>query len=381
MNLTCFYPAVKLGLLRPGRTSRLLLLAPLLALGTSAHLAATPPQQVVPRYTLTNPGSTFNINPLLNGEGPLLNIQGAIVGIIQPPGATLSHAALFHRGHILDIGAVIAPTGFSLPFAINAAGEVVGYCYDEHTPANVISEAFVYQGSRALRFTVPESHQTEATSLNNLGQVVGDFTTPDDPDSRRAFLRQPNGKLTVLGTFGALQAVPMAINDRGQIAGWTNEIDRIRAFLLQPGSRTPQDLGSLGPDTFARATSINNLGQVVGHSGLTNSDPFPSHAFLYSEGRMRDLGTMGGITSTALGINNLGQIVGWSTLASSESVEHAFVIIGGQMRDLNKLLSPTVTGWVILIATDINDRGEIVALASHNSNPDNFATVILKPTL
>jgi chitinase len=283
------------------------------------------------------------------------------------------------------LGAVIAPTGFSLPFAINAAGEVVGYCYDEHTPANVITEAFVYQDGRALRFTVPESNQTGATSLNNLGQVVGNFTIPDDPDNRRAFLRQPNGRLTVLGTFGALQAIPMAINDRGQIAGWTNTVDGgIHAFLLQPGSRTPQDLGSLGPDTFAQALGINNLGQVVGNSGLISSGPnppFPSHAFLYSEGRMRDLGTLGGITSAALGINNLGQIVGWSSLASSESVQHGFVLIAGQMRDLNKLLNPTVTGWVILIATDINDRGEIVAFASRISNPDIVATVILKPTL
>src|SRR6516162_2580566 len=76
----------------------------------------------------------------------------------------------------------------------------------------------------------------------------------------------------------------------------------------QPGY-TITDLGTLG-GSFSVASGINNGGQVVGFSPL--SDGAPSHAFLYSGGQMLDLGTLGGSGSGANAINDRGQIVGYS---------------------------------------------------------------------
>lgn len=56
-----------------------------------------------------------------------------------------------------------------------------------------------------------------------------------------------------------------------------------------PLAWTITDLGTLR-GTVSQATSINNLGQVVGYSTTSGNS---NHAFLYTEGVMQDLGTLG----------------------------------------------------------------------------------------
>ncbi|MBK8753098.1 MAG: hypothetical protein IPL99_16370 [Candidatus Competibacteraceae bacterium] len=61
------------------------------------------------------------------------------------------------------------------------------------------------------------------------------------------------------------------------------------------------------------ALDINNIGQVVGYSFNVSGD---THAFLYTNGIMKDLGTFPNrVSSVATGINDYGQIVGSSATA------------------------------------------------------------------
>ena len=91
-------------------------------------------------------------------------------------------------------------------------------------------------------------------------------------------------------------------------------------------------------------------------------------AFLYENGVMRDLGTLRGGYSVALGINNQGAIVG-------ESDGSAFLYQNGQMIDLNSTIDP---GAVHLHhANDINDSGQIVGMGTFFNEGDRG--FVLKP--
>lgn len=66
------------------------------------------------------------------------------------------------------------------------------------------------------------------------------------------------------------------------------------------------------------ASAINNRGQVAGYSKTKARD---SHAVLWQNGKVIDVGTLGGAWSYAEAINDRGEIVGSSDTRSGQ--EHA----------------------------------------------------------
>src|SRR6266849_5364546 len=81
------------------------------------------------------------------------------------------------------------------------------------------------------------------------------------------------------------------------------------------------DLGTLGRRyRDSGASAINERGQVVGASGTASGK---QHAFLWQNGKMTDLGTLGGRGSHPRAINGRGQVVGDSATASGK--QHAFL--------------------------------------------------------
>jgi probable HAF family extracellular repeat protein len=76
-----------------------------------------------------------------------------------------------------------------------------------------------------------------------------------------------------------------------------------------PGPYVLTDLGTLG-GASAQATDVNRSGQAVGYSTNASSQ---GRAFLWQNGSMIDLGTLGG-PAVANGINEFGQVAGTSTL-------------------------------------------------------------------
>ena len=122
------------------------------------------------------------------------------------------------------------------------------------------------------------------------------------------------------------------------------------AACAQVPRYTITGLGNLGTDSSgigsSGARAINNSGQVVGSSDVVNASGHRqgSDAFLYSNGRMTDLGNLGTdgngfFGSEAYGINNAGQVVGNSLVAADNTVgsdlgQDAFLYNNGRMLDL-----------------------------------------------
>jgi probable HAF family extracellular repeat protein len=155
--------------------------------------------------------------------------------------------------------------------------------------------------------------------------------------------------ITFVGMLpGAFESGAAGISESGDVAG----VSGGRAFLYHNGQLT--DLGTLG-GSFSLAGALNDSGQVVGASSLPGDQAV--HAFLYRAGRMTDLGSLGGGFSFANGISqSVSFIVGES--ATSTGSSHAFLYRAGRLRDLGTL------GGDFATAAAVNDSGQIVGGSS-----------------
>lgn len=207
----------------------------------------------------------------------------------------------------------------------------------------------------------------------------------------------------LLGLAGNLQAAPpryriytpfmsydyqiLAINDNNQaIVNYYNNYHGSTYLWTINGGLT--DLGSLG-STDTNSFAINNLGQIVGYS-FVDSSPYPvMRAFFWQNGQMQDLGGLRGYPYQAISINNLGKVLismggfaSYFTWTQSEGIQSLDLqggvackiaddgsIVGqrnnrawlwspsGRVVDLGTLPAP-FDYWSI--ALDINKNGEVV---------------------
>jgi len=118
------------------------------------------------------------------------------------------------------------------------------------------------------------------------------------------------------------------------------------------------NLGSLG-GTCTNAIALNNRGQVVGYSFLAGDEVF--HPFRWANGNLVDLGTLGGRQGVAQRLNEAGDIAGWESLAGNENVVHATLWSRGQITDLGAFEPDQCS-----VPFAINSRTQVVGFVSLN---------------
>jgi len=165
--------------------------------------------------------------------------------------------------------------------------------------------------------------------------------------------------------FGHVCAGSGGINQKGLVVGSINDRGSPNFWLWSDGVR--HDL-PLGNGRSGLAASINNLGQVVGDfltgefydDGFGNFSP-AYHAFVWTDGSLRDLGTLGGRNSFCLVITDQGVAVGVSSTADHDGFP--FIARDGQMRSLPSLISNPPAWKLLLEAHYVAADGRIWGLA------------------
>jgi len=306
------------------------------------------------------------------------------------------------RYSLIDLGTFGGPQSYvnipdiSYAPVLNNSGTVAGWadtlvpdpypdvCFDGDC---LVAHAFQWQhGVRNDLGVLSGGVSSQANWISSNGLIAGisqngeiDPLVPGFPEFRAVMWR--NGQITDLGTLGGgYESIATSVNGRGQVAGFaintTADPDSMfglgfqtRAFLWQNGAM--QDLGTLGTGTNAMALLMNERGQVAGNS-YTSSQPsdtcaqaevgtLATDAFLWDNGVMTDLGNFGGTCTFAFDLNNRGEVVGGSRLAGDQE-QHPFLWNGRKLIDLGTF------GGTLGTAIALNDNSDAAGWASYSGD-------------
>lgn len=178
------------------------------------------------------------------------------------------------------------------------------------------------------------SMQLSRPVVNNKGQAA---VSPSIPYVGLQGVVVEQGKATPIGTLGGARSMAMDINDAGQVVGTAQTQTSSHAFLYQNGQMT--DLGTLPGGNTSQATAVNNRGEAVGYSDLDQGNRFwgpvlgvgtytqsPLFENLDSKWNVRETVTAHAVLFRDGGVVDLGTLGGTSNLASD--INDAGVVVG-----------------------------------------------------
>ncbi len=295
--------------------------------------------------------------------------------------AFIDPSAVGQRYSITDLGP-LSPTG------INTWGQVSG---------NLNGHAILWMRGRKIQDLglLPSGSFSSAAAINDLGVVSGSAdgpgtvvsTSPGLPNKECENLNQPFFWTRSMGmhglgatAFGAvllyddwcnLSYFSAEIDIYGRVVGSNTDFATYKWGYLWTGAK---GMTAIGYAYQTAANGMNNMGQVVGQSGLWSLEE-TSHAALWNNDVETDLGTLGGDSSDwsycsgANDINDLAAIVGWSTLnaagwcdpSTNAGPFHAFLWRNGVgMQDLGTLAGDTSS-----VARKITFFGQVIGASGN----------------
>ena len=266
---------------------------------------------------------------------PGLLAAAALLGCAAPTALAANDNDDTPRYRVFNLG-TLAPRSTSSAAGINDAGLITGTMADGTTRTR---EIFLGTGRDDLRLLGSlGGGLSVASALNNRGEVAGWSTNADGVQRPTLYSRGSFIDLAA-GFTGYARGVANAINASGQVTGQINA----QTFLYDGGRTRVLEVGNT-----SEGLGINDRGVVVG--GAVMPGDVVRRPFMFDGSKTTLLPSLGGTFGQAQAINNAGQVVGYSYTAGGELLP--FLYSGGTMTALAS------SGFGE--ALDINDKGWIV---------------------
>ena len=290
-------------------------------------------------------------------EGPVgvggLTDHGAIAGSCEYLGAFLSNREGVQFFAPAGAGELLYVRG------LNRRQQFVGYSEGLET-----NRAILWSDGLALDLgALTPGGNASAYGINDRGDIVGAATAADGEWHPFLFA---DGKMEDLGTFGGRSAFAFAINNKREVA---IEHQGEAATSLGIYARGEFRIVS-APTRSISGVAINESGHVAGLALAFGESSF--HAIYYDGERMIDLRVPGAAVSDARSINDRDEIVGtWCPGAAScfgpggQPNGGGFLYRQGAFTDIASLV-PAGSGWSIVTAERINNRGQITGVGLHD---------------
>jgi probable HAF family extracellular repeat protein len=252
----------------------------------------------------------------------------------------------------------------------------------------------------------------KATLLKSIAAIAALAALPISlqlaaQDAQSAKAIQVHYSVINLGTLGGSASNGYGgPNDRGWVTGDANLAgdQNEHAFLWRDGVMT--DLGTLGgPNSSVASPVKDEIGLIVGFAQTATVDPFGEfwgatyfctalnclgwqylqRGFVWHDGVMTALPTLGGNNDGALGANNLGQVVGVAETAMQDSncISAVPGILPRQQLDFSAVIWGPEPGQIqvlpafpddsVAAALAINDNGQVVGTSGVCEQPGFLA--------
>ena len=310
-------------------------------------------------------------------QATAINAAGDVAGFCDDGGVLTETPFLWRHGQLTALPK-LKDGNNAAPNYLTLDGTVVGSADD----GNFQPHAYMVRNGVAIEVESSGGQNSHALGIDNRGVIFGSYakglsgnvsswspvTYTEDPRKPGRFRRAalplvPGGDLETTGGYVS------AANSVGEAVG-----EEFSALFGQRGlfwaNDTAHTISLLEPTVTGGygtvAMGMNDFGVAVG--GSIGPSVYERAALWQNDAAHTpvDLGALpGDNASVAYGINNVGQVIGYSYLLNdpqtSVTETHPFVWENGSLFDIRTRLDASAAGWTIGSLSAINDSGAIAA--------------------